>query len=175
MASERQSSHGLLGTPPIHPMLFLLAKVAIFGAVVPPLVQLAGFRLRAPVPGGRWIAAVLAVVAAALLVLGSRALGASLRVGLPKEATELKTGGIYRFSRHPLYVALFFAALAGCLYCPHPLVLVSAVLTILLHHRIALAEERFLEQRFGDAWRRHRARVPRYFGWGRTSRGLPEK
>lgn len=175
MASERQSSHGLLGTPPIHPVLFLLAKAAIFGATVPPLVQLAGFRLREPWPGGRWGAAMLAIVAVTLLVLGGRALGASLRVGLPKESTELKTGGVYRFSRHPLYVALFFAALAGSLYCPHPVVLVSAALTILLHHRIALAEERFLEQRFGDAWRRHQERVPRYFGWRRTLGGLSDR
>ncbi|ACB76966.1 methyltransferase family protein [Opitutus terrae] len=168
MGREEKRSPGLLGTPPIHPVLFLLAKAAIFGAIVPPLMQLAGFRLRAPVPGGRMVALGLAMAAVMLLILGARALGASLRVGLPKEATELKTGGIYRLSRHPLYVALFLAAAAGCLYCPHPVVLISAALTVLLHHRIALAEERFLEQRFGDAWREHRARVPRYLGWPRT-------
>jgi protein-S-isoprenylcysteine O-methyltransferase Ste14 len=167
MNNERRSWAGLFGTPPIHPALFLLAKLTLLAVVLLPLVQLAGLRLRARMPGGTAVACVLALAAVVLLVLGSRALGGSLRVGLPTESTELKTSGVYRFSRHPLYLALFLAAIAGGLYCPHPVVLLSAVVTILLHHRIALAEERFLERRFGEAGQRYRAHVPRYLGWPR--------
>ena len=44
------------------------------------------------------------------------------------------------------------------------LVLLAACLlvTAIVHHRIVLAEERFLERRFGRAWLDYRARVRRY-------------
>lgn len=154
----------LIGIPTVHPVLFLLAKLAVGVAWVLPLVQLAGVEIRAPVPGMAPAAAALALAGTALLLLASRHLGDSLRMGLSTDDTQLRTGGIYRFSRHPIYLSLFLLFAAACLYCPHPVVLACAVYGVAIHHRIALAEERFLEQRFGDAWRAHRARVPRYFG-----------
>ena len=33
----------------------------------------------------------------------------------------------------------------------------------LLHFAVVVREERYLEQKFGDAYRRYRERVPRYF------------
>jgi protein-S-isoprenylcysteine O-methyltransferase Ste14 len=34
---------------------------------------------------------------------------------------------------------------------------------ILLHFAVVVREEHYLEQKFGDAYRRYKARVPRYF------------
>jgi protein-S-isoprenylcysteine O-methyltransferase Ste14 len=153
-----------LGTPPINPALFFIAKVALVVIVFAPVAQLAGVPVARPVPGLLPLAALAALSALVLFAFASRALGRSLRMGLPAGDTELKTSGVYRISRHPIYVAMFLVALAASLCCPHPVVLVSSVLVVVLHHRIALAEEAFLERRFGRAWLAHKARVPRYLG-----------
>jgi protein-S-isoprenylcysteine O-methyltransferase Ste14 len=95
-------------------------------------------------------------------VLGLHRLGRSVRVGLPVDATELRTTGVYTLSRNPVYVGVFLVCLASCLYVPHWLNLTSTLVAALVHHRIVLAEERFLADRFGTAWEAYKARVRRY-------------
>jgi protein-S-isoprenylcysteine O-methyltransferase Ste14 len=34
---------------------------------------------------------------------------------------------------------------------------------VILHFAVVVREERYLEQKFGDAYRHYKARVPRYF------------
>jgi protein-S-isoprenylcysteine O-methyltransferase Ste14 len=164
MAKDLHRLLSILGTPPINPVLFVIAKLALVSVVAIPAIQWLGPPIHKPVPGLLPLAAVLVVLALLLFGVASRDLGQSLKVGLPTEDTALKTSGLYRFSRNPIYLAMFLFCLASCLYCPHPAVLVSAVVAVILHHRIALAEEAFLEQRFGEAWRSYKAQVPRYLG-----------
>jgi len=155
----------LLGKPTIHPVAFALGKLSMALCYGLALVQLAGIRVwaRAPVALER-VALGLAVVGVALLIVSSAWLGSALRVGLPRTETTLRTTGVYAWSRNPIYLSLLLLYLAACLYAPHPLVIGCALVSAVVHHRIALAEERFLEKRFGTAWRVYRARVPRYFG-----------
>ena len=153
----------IIGRPPIHPWLFALGKAAI----VPHWVFLAasalGVRWTAnDLPGARPIGFVLAAVGILLLVAAVRQLGASTRIGLPVESTELRTHGLYRISRNPIYLALFLSGAGSCLLAPHWFNLVSTAVMIAVHHRIVLAEERFLEGRFDQAWRDYRATVRRY-------------
>lgn len=159
----------IFGTPTINPALFAMGKLSLVVIVAAPLAQLAGLRLAAPVPGMTIPAAVLAAAGLLILAVALRELGSSLRVGLPAEETVLKTSGIYRFSRHPIYLAMFILCIAAVLYCPHPAVIAAAIVAAAIHHLIALGEERFLERRFGRAWTEHKARVPRYLGIPRRS------
>ena len=164
MSGEAGRLRRLLGRPPIHPALFVLAKLALAVVLGVPLLELAGVLVRRPLDGLAPLGWALYVAAVALAVLAGRRLGGALKAGLPEEPTELATTGVYRYSRHPIYLAMFLAALAAILCCPHPVVVVAAVSVVVLHHRIALAEEAFLARRFGGAWQAHRARVPRYLG-----------
>lgn len=153
----------LLGTPPIHPVPFLAAKTLLG----PPCLYLAyGLftlgRGTRPWTGLAVAGASLGVAGLAAVLLAIRQLGESTRVGLPDEATEFKTHGLYRFSRNPIYTGLFVASVGSCLLVPHWLNIGSSIATVLLHHRIVLAEERFLDGRFGKRWREYRARVSRY-------------
>jgi protein-S-isoprenylcysteine O-methyltransferase Ste14 len=139
--------------------------VVTFGAVLLGLFDgglLPWWRPPAVVTG---VALALVAVSLLLFVVASRSLGPALRVGLPTDDTELATSGIYRFSRHPIYLAIFLMSLAACLLVPHPVVIGAGLVASLLHHRIATAEEAFLDERFGQAWRTYRARVPRYLGF----------
>ncbi len=153
----------LVGTPPIHPVAFFAAKAML----APPCLFLA-YGLFELARGARpWTG--LAVAGAsvgigglAVVLLAIRQLGESTRVGLPADATEFKTHGLYRYSRNPIYTGLFVGCLGSCLLVPHWLNIGSSVGAVLLHHQIVLAEERFLDGRFGKRWREYRARVSRY-------------
>jgi protein-S-isoprenylcysteine O-methyltransferase Ste14 len=152
-----------VGTPPIHPTAFVLSKVAFALCGVFLLAQVFGLDWSVRVvPALRVVAVVMLVAALVAVVPALAQLGASTRVGLPSEGTALTTTGLYAVSRNPMYVALFLACLASSLYVIHPVNAASAVVAIVLHHRITLAEERFLEQRFGQAWRDYASRVRRY-------------
>jgi protein-S-isoprenylcysteine O-methyltransferase Ste14 len=91
-----------------------------------------------------------------------RHLGDSVRVGLPEEQTSFKTHGLYRISRNPIYAGILLALSGSCVLVPHWLNIVSTVVAGAVHHRIVLGDERFLEDRFGDAWREYRGKVRRY-------------
>jgi protein-S-isoprenylcysteine O-methyltransferase Ste14 len=143
--------------------------------VVPPLlfgVALAvGFLMQwiAPRPimpsnARYWIGGVLLVFGAFLATWGSRVMeqaGTNVNPTLP--SLSLVATGPFLFSRNPLYVSLTLmyvglALLANALWV---LVLIAPVL-ILLHYGVVRREERYLEAKFGDAYRAYRSRVRRY-------------
>lgn len=162
MSSGESRVARIIGKASINPTLFVIGKAAVGLAATLAFLQLLGVRIRQPlVPV---LPAVLVAAGLLCLALGVRALGDALRVGLPGEPTTLATNGAYRYSRNPMYTGGYLLLIGCCLYCPHPVVVVSAALGAVIHHRIVLAEEAFLEQRFGAAWLEYRSRTPRYLG-----------
>ena len=76
---------------------------------------------------------------------------------------EIITGGPYRITRNPMYVGLVVIAAAPVVAVSQPANLFAPVaLAMWLHFRYVLPEEAFLRQRFGAAFDRHAARVPRW-------------
>ncbi|HEY0592491.1 MAG TPA: isoprenylcysteine carboxylmethyltransferase family protein [Thermoanaerobaculia bacterium] len=151
----------IVGAPPIHPVPFALAKVAT--GVSLGVLALAVLRHRKGRRGLPLSVAVpLAAAGGALIAAGSMGLGSSLRVGLPEEKTELRTDGIYARTRNPIYLGVFVAVGASALAVPTPLNLLAAGTAVAAHHAIVGAEERFLRERFGEAWDAYARRVPRY-------------
>ena len=106
----------------------------------------------------------LTVAGLVFVTLGFVYLGKSVSVGLSREETELKTQGVYRITRNPLYFGAFFICAGSCLYAIHFVNFLLFVLTVVIHHNIILKEEEFLQQRFGQRWLEYRKRAPRYFG-----------
>lgn len=110
----------------------------------------------------------LTVVIAGVLLLAC-GLGALLRhetVVRPSRPTRfLVKTGVFGLTRNPLYVGgcavMLGVAMALALDW---LVLLLPLSVAVLHVGIIAPEERYLEARFGDDYRRYRARVPRYFG-----------
>ena len=86
----------------------------------------------------------------------------TLRTGLPKEKTKLRTKGIYKISRNPMYFGVYLTSIIAILYTLNPLFLVFSVITIYTHNKVTLAEERFLRKRFGKEYRDYCKKVPRY-------------
>lgn len=107
-----------------------------------------------------------AIFAAGLCVL---ALGAAYlhRAGTPvspyRPSTTLVTAGPYRYSRNPLYIALTLAYLGAAVVVNTvwPVMLLPGLLLV-MQWGVISREERYLERRFGDEYRRYRARVRRW-------------
>jgi protein-S-isoprenylcysteine O-methyltransferase Ste14 len=78
-------------------------------------------------------------------------------------AKVLVVTGPFAFSRNPLYFAriLLYVGLALAMNTAWPMVTLLPVLGI-IHFGVIRREERYLEARFGDAYRRYRTRVRRW-------------
>src|SRR5450631_207717 len=80
-----------------------------------------------------------------------------------KPSSALVTDGIFGWLRNPMYVGLAFlvSGLGIALASDWTLVMIVPAL-LMLHFGVVKREERYLEAKFGDAYRQYKARVPRY-------------
>jgi protein-S-isoprenylcysteine O-methyltransferase Ste14 len=78
-----------------------------------------------------------------------------------QKAEVLNTSGPYSIVRHPLYLGNYLIALGLALFSrTWFLPVIVSLATLLYYERIAAREEQFLEERFGEDFRRWAARVP---------------
>jgi protein-S-isoprenylcysteine O-methyltransferase Ste14 len=82
----------------------------------------------------------------------------------------LVTGGLYRYSRNPMYVsvAIVLWGWATAFRSTTHAVYAVAVMTA-FHLRVVLGEEPWIARTHGEAWARYAARVPRWIGRGRQA------
>ncbi|MCE1254992.1 MAG: isoprenylcysteine carboxylmethyltransferase family protein [Anaerolineae bacterium] len=80
------------------------------------------------------------------------------------ESSCLVTGGLYRFSRNPMYLGfvLILVGLAFLLRALSPFAVI-VFFTWLIQSRFIKREEQMLANKFGDVWQAYRARVRRWF------------
>jgi protein-S-isoprenylcysteine O-methyltransferase Ste14 len=149
--------------------------VARIGFFRPPLVYLAsiliglGLHWAVPLPmtAARWPALWgAALVASSLLLFGyavTRFRAAGTPVPARKPTTAIVTTGPYRFTRNPIYLAFSLLQLGLALLVGSWWLLATLVLAFALMHWIVVPrEERYLEARFGDEYRRYKASVRRW-------------
>lgn len=74
------------------------------------------------------------------------------------------TSGIYRISRHPIYLSGFLVNLSIGIACASWVILLCAVLWIILWRIVVPTEERFLIDRYGDSYQDYINRTPRWLG-----------
>lgn len=76
---------------------------------------------------------------------------------------RLYTDGLYRVSRHPQYVADMLILIGWALFSASAAVMPVTVIGLLALVMAPFAEEPWLEAQYGDAYRRYRQRVRRFF------------
>ncbi|MDH3244606.1 MAG: isoprenylcysteine carboxylmethyltransferase family protein [Saprospiraceae bacterium] len=154
----------IIGKPSINPLVFFSGKTA--GYVIWVLLFLEIFRsISSEQLIADWKQIVAVILTAAGIVIstvGLLNLGDSTRAGLPLEETKLKTHGIYRLSRNPIYLGFNFLSLAAMLLIPIHFVIILGIFNLITHHLIIVAEERFLRDRFGEEYLRYIDDVRRY-------------
>lgn len=150
----RRESPGVIVPPPV-----IFAGALIVGILIDRFVTGWSTAIEAPL---RYPLAVLPAGAGAALI--AAALGLFRKAGTRPEpwrpATALVTGGLYRFTRNPMYLgmALLHAGLALAFDSPVALLLLAPGIAV-IHYGVIAREERYLAQRFGDAYRRYKAEV----------------
>jgi protein-S-isoprenylcysteine O-methyltransferase Ste14 len=154
----------IIGRAPINPIIFYTGKFtgyAVWGVWVLSATGLADFSMWA-VPILQQLSFMTFGMGLILVMCSLINLGKSTRLGLPEEDTELQTNGLYRFSRHPMYVGFHLFTVSAALYTLNPYVLIGGVYSVVVYHYIIKAEERFLEQRFTQAYEAYKKEVRRY-------------
>jgi protein-S-isoprenylcysteine O-methyltransferase Ste14 len=154
----------IIGRTPIHPVVFYSGKFAGYLTWATLGLDYAGVHL---LRGSDSVlldrlSFVFLGVAAVFIIMSLVNLGGSTRLGLPTDATELKTGGIYRISRNPMYVGFDTLTLAAMLGLRSPIALVLGAYSVLVYQLIIIGEERFLAAAFGAPYREYSGRVRRY-------------
>jgi len=152
------------GERPVAKWLFALGKLSTIICWAAAFAQAAGLNLRIVVvpPGLEAAAAGLFLGGFVVLGLAYRGLGDANTTGLPKTDTQLRTAGMYAYSRNPLYLGLYLMTAGAVIYCGCAVVLLLGLAAVTAHHRIVLAEEKFLLARFGPAYEAYKSRVRRY-------------
>lgn len=110
----------------------------------------------------QWFSIFILVTGLMIVVISLVNLGKSTRLGLPTENTTLKTNGIYRFSRNPMYFGFNLLTIASMFYCINLVLLILGTYSIITYHSLILREEKFLEERFRDEYFRYKKKVRRY-------------
>ena len=154
----------IIGKTTINPILFYSGKIS--GYIT--WVVLLGYLLNVvPHPGVhnaylQLFSILILVIGLIIVTLSLVDLGRSTRLGLPTEKTTLKTNGIYRFSRNPMYFGFNLLTIASMLYWINIIVIILGIYSIITYHLIILGEEKFLEERFGDEYFSYKDKVRRY-------------
>ncbi|MGB8214113.1 MAG: isoprenylcysteine carboxylmethyltransferase family protein [Anaerolineales bacterium] len=101
----------------------------------------------------------------ALFVWALASFGASWRIGIDeKKAGALVTGGVFAFSRNPVFAFIDLYFLGTFLVNGGLVFLVFALVTVIALHYQVLQEEAFLASRYGQPYREYCQRTRRYFG-----------
>jgi len=81
----------------------------------------------------------------------------------PQDASTLVTGGIYRFTRNPMYVGMLLVVVGWATFLWSPLALLGPVVFVAYITRFQIIpEERVLRSKFGEAYSAYQARVRRW-------------
>jgi protein-S-isoprenylcysteine O-methyltransferase Ste14 len=160
-----------MGKPTIQPVFFYSGKFFLFtvwayfafSAFFPEYRDYLPFLIQAQIPEVQKLLAVVFLIPANLIIVPAYlSMGMVTHVGLPSGKHELRTSGIYSYSRNPMYASFIFLNTATFLFLPSILLLGIMIYGMIVHHFIILGEERYLELTFGEEFRKYKSKVPRY-------------
>jgi protein-S-isoprenylcysteine O-methyltransferase Ste14 len=161
-----------MGKPTIQPVLFYTGKFFLFGvwalfafvAVFPQYRNIVPFLIQDFTPDVQKLMAVVILIPANLIIVPAYlSMGMVTHIGLPTGKHELRTSGIYRISRNPMYASFIFLNTATFLFLPSFLLLAILLYGMIVHHFIILGEEKYLEKEFDAEYRQYKTQVPMYF------------
>lgn len=145
--------------------------------IPPPLVALlcalGMYGLTRAAPVLRWVIPYAAVVAACVAAIGVGVLLAGVwafrrhRTTVnplhPEHTTFVVTGGVYRYTRNPMYLGLLLVLLALALWLGNGIAPIMLIVFVLYLTRFQIVpEERALLAKFGDEYARYTRQVRRW-------------
>lgn len=122
--------------------------------------------LRMELPGGAFVAGVFAALGILIAIAGVaefRRARTTVNPMNPSGASSLVSGGVYRFTRNPMYLGMAFVLAGWGLTLGHPVSLALLFAFVLYMNRFQIIpEERALEAIFGEAFADYCVRVRRW-------------
>lgn len=152
----------LIGKPPINPIIFYSGKVAGYAVWLVLLIELISITGIDQLNTQKSFALLLAGISFVIIVISLINLGSSTSLGLPQENTEIKTDGLYKISRNPMYLGFNTLSLSAILFSNTFIILILGIYSTITYHLIILSEEKFLEDRFGNGYLDYKIKVRRY-------------
>jgi protein-S-isoprenylcysteine O-methyltransferase Ste14 len=154
----------LIGKTTINPILFYSGKIAGYLTWIVYSLSVLKINIvsRYDFSYNAYIALFTVTVGLFFFVISLINLGRSTRLGLPSESTVLKTNGLYKISRNPMYLGFNLLTISAMIYMFNLVIFVFGAYSILMYHLIIIGEERFLEKRFGVDYSNYRKTVRRY-------------
>ena len=161
---QRLSGTRRLGEFPIRPLSFIIGKLSTGISWGFLFVQAARGQLNLfPIPVAlEYVSAVLLLLGTGFVISSFLHLGSDSRFGVSDDLGGLRTTGVYRVSRNPMYLGFYLVTLASLVSVPHPVNIGCGLVGVYVHHRIVLAEERFLLREYSAFYEAYRRRVRRY-------------
>jgi protein-S-isoprenylcysteine O-methyltransferase Ste14 len=126
-------------------------------------LKISGQRWYAPTTAVRFAALALASWGLILIRLSFKQYNLKEFMGLSREAEKpgrLKTGGLLKQIRHPLYAGLILIIIGFWLYVPTTVNLITAMMAIVYIQVGIRFEERSLVDRYGKDYLKYKKRVP---------------
>ena len=77
---------------------------------------------------------------------------------------QLITSGMYKYSRHPVYLATVLICLGSGIACVSLLFILFSIVLSFCLYKEALIEERFCVEKYGSAYKEYQNKVPRWIG-----------
>lgn len=133
-------------------------KVAAYASMV---LQVSLIALSVFVPfkfGTLWF-----VIGAVVFILSLAAFVWAFHSYLAAPADKTVKGGIYRWSRNPMYFFFFMGMLGVCIATASIWLLIIMVPFIIATHFTILGEESYCEETYGKEYMEYKAKTPRYF------------
>ena len=154
----------LIGKTPINPVLFYTGKFSGYCTWVIMLLSVLHMPVVAvhSIPALKYISYTLSLSGLLFAAISIINLGGSTRLGLPQERTNFKTSGVYRLSRNPMYLGFDLLTISAILFTLNATVILLGLYSIMIYHFIILGEEKFLGQRFGNAYDDYQQKTRRY-------------
>ena len=155
MADATDTAHPIV-RPPIAWAVAVLAGLALNWLTPLPFIPAA---MRAGWLGAVVFALALALFAWAIATM-TRA-GSNVRSSLP--TTTIVDTGPYRFTRNPIYLGMVLGLIGLAIAFNSLWLLLTLVpFVLVIRYDVVAREEAYLERKFGDDYRRYRARVRRW-------------
>jgi protein-S-isoprenylcysteine O-methyltransferase Ste14 len=143
------------------PLLFLGALIA--GALLSYLVPI-GPGLGSANGLALTVGLIFVTLGFALVALSGRSFHRAGTSVVPSEpSTALVTTGPYRYTRNPIYIGFVLAYFGFAIVLTSMWVLLLLIPVLAVMQRgVVVPEEAYLARKFGDAYRKYQARVPRW-------------
>lgn len=144
--------------------LTIYILLSLFGdkiGIVDPFQHVNGHLLGTLFGAPEWLKLIICQLGGFVMLIGLIMMGKGWRK-IHEAKGGLVTDGIYAYLRHPQYSGLFLITIGMLIQWPTLITLVMWPILMYAYYRLAMREEKAVEEQFGEAYRQYKKRVPAF-------------